>query len=70
MRDDDVAPDESMTLTRSRGKPQQGRFDDGENEMSAVLSQGRIRDDMAVVRKKIGSGTDVAEVYSPSGDGS
>ena len=38
---------------------------DGESKVIAAMSQGRLRDDMSVVRRKLGIGVDVAEVYSP-----
>ena len=37
----------------------------GEGRMEEVLSMGRMQDDMKVVRARLGSQTDVAEVYSP-----
>ena len=46
-------------------KPRRVRLGDDEARMVNALSQGRVMDDMSVVRKKIGHGVDVAEVYSP-----
>ena len=57
---------ETMALTRGKDKVKKiVKFGDDESRVIGALAQGRLQDDMAVIRKKIGSGVDVAEVYSP-----
>ena len=54
--------------TESRVKKpvhQRVRMRDPIEEMNSVLSEGRIQEDMKVVRSKLGCRNDVSEVYSP-----
>jgi hypothetical protein len=41
------------------------RFIDGQEEMHSVLTQGRLEDDMKVIRSKMKCKNDLSEVYSP-----
>ena len=64
-RAEDAASDEAMAVSDVGSKTRKVKFSDGDEEMSAVLTQGRSREDMAVVRNKFDCKFDIAEVYSP-----
>ena len=54
--------DEEMLALKTKKKVS---FWDGERKANELLRQRRVREDMTVVRARLGCKADVAEVYSP-----
>ena len=61
-RAEDAAEDEAVALSKIGGRTKGVQLCDGNDEMSAVLTQGRSREDMAAVRNKFDCKFDIAEV--------